>query len=250
MAESISWAPTPTFLYRNYLYEKIISNINITKKYLLVGVGTGYFIKKLEEYGFKGTAIDISKEAIKITKQNINSKKTDIRYGDILKYKTTKKFDLVFSFEVLEHINNDQLAIKKIYKLLKKGGLFIFSVPAHMAKWGEVDVIGGHYRRYERNEIINKLSSADLKIKSIWTYGFPILNLIQFFSKDGFFVKDKSGNTMTSKTKNSGIRLDYDPRLKLLITNKVIWYPLFKIMDLFIKTDLGFGYVIVATKSR
>ena len=56
-----SWAPTPTFLYRNYLYEKIVRSINKKSRYLLIGVGTGYFLNRLEQLGFSGKAIDTLK---------------------------------------------------------------------------------------------------------------------------------------------------------------------------------------------
>ncbi|MEK7169133.1 MAG: class I SAM-dependent methyltransferase [Patescibacteria group bacterium] len=249
MTSSLSWVPTPTFLYRNYLYEKIVSKIKNNKKYLLMGVGTGYFIKKLENLGFKGEAIDISKEAIRITKNIVDNKKTNVHFGNILKYKSARKFDLVFSFEVLEHIKDDQLAINNVYKLLTDNGTFIFSVPAHMSKWGKMDVLGGHFRRYERNEIIKKLRIAGFEIKRIWTFGFPILNAIQFISRTGFFTKNDLNVSKTNKTKKSGIRLDYDPKFRFLLSNHFLLMPLFKLLDLFVTTDRGLGYIVVAKKT-
>ena len=249
MSESLSWVPTPTFLYRNYLYEKIISKFNRKSNYLLIGVGTGYFLKKLELLGFKGKAIDISSEAIKIARLNINSNRTDIQFGDILKYKSNRKFDLIFSFEVLEHIKDDQLAINNVYKLLNNNGTFVFSVPAHMSKWGEMDTMGGHFRRYERHELIQKLKVAGFKIKMIWTFGFPFLNLIQFISRTGYFTKDNLNVSKTNKTKKSGIRLDYDPKFRFLLSNRFILITLFKLLDLFVTTDRGLGYIVIAKKS-
>lgn len=249
MSNLNNWVPTPTFLYRNYLYEKIISKFSRKSNYLLIGVGTGYFLTKMESLGFKGKAIDISNEAIKIARLNTNSKRTNIQLGDILKYKSLKKFDFVLSFEVLEHIKDDQLAINNIYKLLKNGGTFVFSVPAHMSKWGEMDVMGGHFRRYERWELIQKLMIAGFKIKTVWTFGFPFLNVIQFISRTGYFTKSNLDVSKTNKTKKSGIRLDYDPKFKFLLSNNFILTPLFKILNLFVTTDRGLGYIVVAKKT-
>ncbi|MDG2396178.1 MAG: class I SAM-dependent methyltransferase [Flavobacteriaceae bacterium] len=39
------------------------------------------------------------------------------------------KFDLIICNHVLEHIDNDLLAIKELYRVLKKGGCGIFQVP-------------------------------------------------------------------------------------------------------------------------
>lgn len=249
MNNTKNWVPTPTFLYRNYLYEKIIVKFNRKSNYLLIGVGTGFFLNRMEILGFNGKAIDISKEAIKIAKSNTNSMKTDIQFGDILKYKTNNKFDLILSFEVLEHINNDQLAINNIFKLLKNQGKFIFSVPAHMSKWGRMDEMGGHFRRYERKELVQKLKIAGFKIKTIWTFGFPVLNFIQLISKTGFFTRTTLSTSKADKTKKSGIRLDCDPKFKYLFSNKYILLTLFKLLDLFTTTDRGLGYIVVAEKT-
>jgi SAM-dependent methyltransferase len=249
MSNIENWVPTPTFLYRNYLYEKIISKFSRKNKYLLMGVGTGYFLNKMESLGFQGKAIDISTEAIKIAKLNTNPAKTDIQFGDILKYKNNKKYDLVLSFEVLEHIKDDQLAINNIHKLLKNNGTFVFSVPAHMSKWGEMDTMGGHFRRYERHELIQKLKVAEFKIKTIWTFGFPFLNLVQSISRTGFFTRNNLNVSKTAKTKKSGIRLDYDPKFRFLLSNNFILTPMFKLLDLFVTTDRGLGYIVVAKKT-
>lgn len=248
MSNLNDWVPTPTFLYRNYLYEKIVKKFNTKSRYLLIGVGTGYFLKRLEAMGFKGSALDISKESVAIAKANTDRKKTDIKIGDILKTKSIKKFDLIFSFEVLEHIKDDQKAINNIYKLLKSGGSFLFSVPAHMSKWGKMDDMGGHFRRYEREEIIKKLKISGFKISKIWTFGFPILNFVQFVSRTGFFTKNNLDISKVDKTKKSGIRLDYDPRFKFILSNNIFLYPLFKFMDIFISTDRGLGYIVLAKK--
>lgn len=245
-----NWVPTPTFLYRNYLYEKIIKGFDNTQRYLLIGIGTGYFLKKLEDMGFKGTALDISKESITKAKKITNKDYTNIQFGDILKYKNNQKTNLIFCFEVLEHIKDDQKAINNIYKLLKNKGLFIFSVPAHMSKWGKMDDMGGHFRRYERKEILTKLQKTGFKIQKIYTFGFPFLNFIQSISRSGYFTKNNLDKSMTSRTKKSGIRLDYDPKLKFILGNKFLLTPFFKLMDLFVNTDLGLGYLVIAKKSK
>lgn len=243
------WVPTPTFLYRNYLYEKIIDKLDNSQKYLLIGIGTGYFLKKLEDRGFKGMALDISKESIARAKKITNINYTKIQFGNILKYRNNQKLSLIFCFEVLEHIKDDQKAISNIYKLLKNKGLFIFSVPAHMSKWGKMDDLGGHFRRYERKEILTKLKKTGFKIQKIWTFGFPFLNFVQFISRSGFFTKNNLDKSMTARTKKSGIRLDYDPKFKFILGNKFLLMPIFKLMDLFVNTNWGLGYLVIAKKS-
>lgn len=249
MNKKVVWVPTPTFLYRNYLYHKIITKLPRSYRFLLIGTGSGYFLKILQKEGFQGTAIDISSESVSCVKKILDKNKILVKKGDILNYQSKEKFDLVFSFEVIEHIKNDHNALSNMHKLLKPGGKLIFSVPAHMKAWGRMDEIGGHFRRYEKKSLTKLLLKCGFTIESFWSYGFPFLNIIQRFSKTGMFVKNfNHGISVNERTKKSGIRTDADPRFSFLYSNKVLLYPFFLIMNFFVKTDLGFGYLVIAEK--
>lgn len=244
------WVPTPTFLYRNYLYKKFSQVLDKNSYFLDVGAGNGEFVKYLLKQGFKGDYIDISEEAVKIARGQLNGAKgINIKQADIFTFKSNKKYDVIFSFETLEHIKNDQLAMKKIYQLLKPGGTFLMSIPAHMSEWDKMDEIKGHFRRYERKELKEKLEKAGFLVETILSYGFPFLWILRRITKTGRLIKSFSKNlSKDAKTKESSIQQEYDPRLKSLVTSPLILYPMFKIMDLFIKTDLGFGYIALSKK--
>lgn len=245
---NLQWVATPTFLYRNYLYEKIVKKTPSNKRFLLIGTGTGYFLKKLQEMGYKGVAIDISSSSVAMTRMILDKEKIVVKNTDIFKYRDRNKFDLVFSFEVIEHIRDDQKVINKIYKLLNNNGKFIMSVPARMRYWGKIDEIGGHYRRYEKAELISLMTKPGFKISTFWTYGFPFLNIIQYFSRSGRFIKNIRLGSTKSRIKRSGIRIEYDPKLSYIFANTFLLKPLFIIMDWFLHTDLGLGYILVAKK--
>lgn len=254
----LKWVPTPTFLYRNYLYEKVARSINFGKEFIDVGSGNGYFLKKLAEAGYHGEAIDISKEAVRVAKSILKENKSvNIKVADVFKYHKEREVDVVFSFETLEHIEDDLGAMKTMYQLLRKGGAFVLSVPAHQSLWSKVDEIKGHYRRYERKELVDKLKSAGFRISYVWTYGFPFLSLIRKFSGGGKLIKTFGKWEKMPKLKSasndvrgreSSIQEEYPPFLASILTNPILWFIPFKIMDLFVNTDLGFGYIVVARK--
>jgi SAM-dependent methyltransferase len=77
-------------------------------------------------------------------------------------------FDCVFAFEVLEHIEDDLAALKEVYRVLKKGGVFVFSVPLKRKFWSVADEVAGHKRRYEREELRKRLFKAGFSIKKYW----------------------------------------------------------------------------------
>ncbi len=45
-----------------------------------------------------------------------------------------EEFDLVFCNHVLEHIENDNMAMKELYRVMKSGGMGIFQVPQELAR--------------------------------------------------------------------------------------------------------------------
>ncbi len=248
---SLDLTPTPTFLYRNYLYKRITSKFLKNSFFLDIGTGNGILLRDLLKLGFKGEAIDISEEAIEFAKMQLGERNQKIiKYADLFKYSPKRLYDAVLCFETLEHIMDDELAMKKIYTLLRLGGVFILSVPAHISRWSTLDELKGHFRRYERGELINKLLTSGFQIQNIYSYGFPFLVFIRKISSRGKLLRSKSKKRgIKLRTKESSIEQEYNPKLRFLI-NELILRPLFKFMDLFLKSDLGIGYIVIARKNR
>ena len=76
-------------------------------------------------------------------------------------------FDIVIASDCLEHIDDDQKALKEWYRVLKKQGKLIIFVPAFMSIWSEMDHLSEHFRRYGRNELKLKLQSSRFIINRI-----------------------------------------------------------------------------------
>lgn len=73
-------------------------------------------------------------------------------------------FDSALSLNVLEHVEDDQLALQHIYQMLKPGGKLILVLPAHMALYGTMDTSIGHYRRYNREFLRARLEKAGFRV--------------------------------------------------------------------------------------
>lgn len=111
-------------LLDNYLPLKIGQG----SKVLEIGCTIGAFSKLLKERGFEVTATDVSEFIIKKAKEL--QKNVKFKILDIEKNVTeNKKYDYIFAFEVLEHLNNPQKALCNIKKLLRRGGILVFSTP-------------------------------------------------------------------------------------------------------------------------
>ncbi len=98
--------------------------------------------------------------------------------GDLEKLEIDRKFDLVISVDVMEHIKNDLQVFTNFFRLLSAGGKVLISTPSNFGgsnvhEEGEHSFIDEHYRDgYTESDITSKLESAGFKIESIrYTYG-------------------------------------------------------------------------------
>ena len=65
-----------------------------------------------------------------------------------------RKFDTILYIDVLEHIENDALEVKKAAQKLEKDGVLIVLAPAHQCLFSPYDDKVGHFRRYSKNQLI------------------------------------------------------------------------------------------------
>jgi len=70
----------------------------------------------------------------------------------------TGTFDTVFALNVVEHIQEESLAIKNCYKLLAPGGRLILLVPAWPGLYNRLDKELDHFRRYTTSTLCQSLS--------------------------------------------------------------------------------------------
>lgn len=76
----------------------------------------------------------------------------------------THVFDVIGAFDVLEHIEDDEAALREMHRVLKAGGGAMIAVPQHPALWSISDELAHHQRRYRRGELEQKLSAAGFEV--------------------------------------------------------------------------------------
>ena len=128
------------------------------------------------------------------------------------------KFDLIYSCNVLEHIDNEQEIVDALVTKLKKEGKIKFFVPAKQILFSEMDVRVGHFRRYEKQDLIYILHAAGLDITRCYYYDFL-----------GFFA------TLLYKIIGSNGTID---KRTLIIYDK-LFFPLSRFLDI-----VTFGKII------
>lgn len=74
------------------------------------------------------------------------------------------EFDVVGAFDVLEHVEEDQLALAGMRDALRPGGGLLITVPQHPRLWSVVDEYSHHVRRYRRKDLVSKVEFAGFEI--------------------------------------------------------------------------------------
>ncbi len=176
--------------YNNWLIDKFKNYL--TGDILEVGCGIGNFTTQLARYG-KVWAVDVDKKYLKY-KLNFNNKNIVIGFGDIERGKfffKNKKFNTVFCLNVIEHTLDDKQAFKNIYQLLLPSGILCLVVPSSPRLYGEIDRSIGHFRRYQKDELLINLQRQ----------GFKIIQTrrINFIGGIGWFIASNILNQKTVK---------------------------------------------------
>ena len=74
--------------------------------------------------------------------------------------KYLSSFDTVFALNVIEHIENDELAMRNIRKLLRPGGACVILVPAFQFLYNKFDENLLHFRRYNHRSLGKLMESS------------------------------------------------------------------------------------------
>ncbi len=145
-------------------------------KILNLGVGTGDDLPIVSQWG-EIYVIDIDSDALKVIPEEFVFEKKvcdacHISYPNDF-------FDLVLAFDVLEHIEDDKLAINEIYRVLKPEGFFIFTVPAFNFLYSSHDRALKHFRRYNRRILKNRLLNFRCVEVGYWVFSLFLLVAFQ-----------------------------------------------------------------------
>lgn len=172
--------------FNRWVYEQIASFIE--SPVLEIGSGIGNISKCCLNEGHSLVMTDIRTEYIDFLKENFSEQQQNIVRLDLVdedfdeKHKSQfGKFKTVFALNVIEHIENDRLAIHNATKLLCDGGKLIVLVPAHAMLYNKIDRNLFHFKRFGFRDLSELMQAAPLKLEIVkgfnglgiaaWVYG-------------------------------------------------------------------------------
>ena len=147
--------------YNNHIVSMAMKYVNPFSRVIDFGAGIGTLSTIFKD------SFSISPDCIEIDEVcQSYLKKRKFNYYENL-HDINDKVDIIFSSNVLEHIENDVEILIEMMKHLSPSGKIILYLPAHMFLWTKMDTKVGHYRRYSIAELKSKCSLVGLNIEAI-----------------------------------------------------------------------------------
>jgi len=171
---------------------KFLQTISFDKPFtfLDVGCGNGWVVRKIakEKNCKKSIGIDKSKKMIQEAIKKISLKNEEFIHTDIESLKYRGKFDFIFSMESLYYADSIEIALEKIFKILKPGGQFFCGTDFYTdnkatARWANIMKIQMHlhskneWKKFFQNTgfIVKTKHIKDLKNTKKWKREFGTL---------------------------------------------------------------------------
>jgi SAM-dependent methyltransferase len=129
-----------------------------------LGCGAGLNLDHLAEYAVP-VGTDFSEEALRFCLERGHTRLCKADAAE-LPFRD-RQFDIITALDVIEHLDDDVVALAELRRTLKPGGLLIVSVPAYPALWSYWDDILGHRRRYTTTTMRRAATTAGLIVRKV-----------------------------------------------------------------------------------
>jgi SAM-dependent methyltransferase len=200
---------------------------------LEVGVGHGSYYEYFGEIGgYRG--IDIDPQNVANSQARFPAANFEI--GDVCSEQFRSKFgpgsaDTIICCNVIEHIEDDSRAVANMVNALSCGGHLFILVPALQELYGELDRLAGHYRRYDKSQMLRACSGTPTRLLEL-RYFNPIGGLAWWVNR---FARHQS---LDDSAVNAQIR----------IFDKYV-LPASKLLDPLTRSFFGQSLICVVRKS-
>jgi SAM-dependent methyltransferase len=245
------YTPPPRAFCRAELVTRLLRSR--ARTFLDIGCGEGYIAERLAKMGLTGLALDASPEAVAIARQRLQSQAlagVKVRHGDLFDVEVPRgEADAVLFLEVLEHLEDDMAALERLRQLVRDGGFLVVSVPAHARLWDALDDWAGHLRRYERDELREKLKRSGWEPIVIYNYGFPLINFTRRLRALFYSRLNRRSGPVSQKHATLRSGLHGDDSVSRFRWPLAAYGRLASLLQRpFLRTDLGEAYLVLAEK--
>jgi len=193
------------------LTQQIAKNIALPESnscnILNAGVATGATSDMLNIFG-KVTSLEYDEDCCNFLRNSLGMEVTqgsltELPYPD-------NTFDLVCSFDVIEHIKEHDLAVSEIRRVLKPGGYYFLTVPAFEWLWSKHDEVNHHERRYTLPQLTSLIKSEGLEVAFSSYFNFLLSPPIFLLRMGNIFNGKRKRQSNHENKQENDAKSDFD----------------------------------------
>lgn len=225
------------YVGKRKLVFSLLQKLSQTKGRILdVGCGTGFLLEELRRKGYTAFGLENERKVLDLTyEQKIHGIIRGEAENPPFK---NDSFDIILLLDLLEHLEDDILVIKKLSEILTKDGYLLVTVPAFSFLWGRHDEIFHHKRRYTAKRLKRIFADAGFTVKKISYTNFFIFPFVLFWRS----IKRFLNIARIPET-------DFWEVPGILNTILIIFYSIEALLIRFTHFPFGVSIICIATRS-
>jgi SAM-dependent methyltransferase len=193
------------------IYKKVLTNRR-KGAILDIGAGTGIFLSKFKEAGWKAEGVEFSPDAVKFAQKSFG---ITLKRGDFFDHTfPNNTYDVVSLNMALEHLYQPLETLKEIKKILKKNGVLVITVPnidsvgfgIFQKDWQALN-LPRHLYQFNPSTLQELVSTAGFKKEEInywyWAHNYYTVFESFRFRLSPRFRKTKEGGLVTTSYKKT-----------------------------------------------
>ena len=155
--------------FRATSLNELVLSLTPPGRVLDLGCGSGALSAELWRRGRKVVSQDMSERMVAMCERHLRAQgfgDAEVRLGGVETVSERGDFDAVVALDVIEHIDDDEAALVIMREALTPDGTLVLSVPAMSRLFGPKDVEVGHYRRYDREPLLEVVRRAGFEVQT------------------------------------------------------------------------------------
>jgi SAM-dependent methyltransferase len=146
--------------------------------FLEIGCGTGFVLSGLRQNfpALQLAGSEIYTNGLRFAEKRLPG--VNLFQMDARRLPFDLEFDVIGAFDVLEHIDEDELVLAGLFRAIRPGGGLMLTVPQHRFLWSSVDEYACHKRRYTRAELVQKIERAGFEVLQVTSFVSLLLPLM------------------------------------------------------------------------
>jgi SAM-dependent methyltransferase len=146
-------------------------NVRPPARVIDAGCGWGVTLRALEDRGYEAIGLDISRRMLDRLMAERPGRRLVLADLESPLASRAEAADAVLALDVIEHLDDDREALRRLACLARPGAPVVVSVPALPEMYTEFDAIQGHRRRYLPQTLRDAFEGSGLRLERLFWWG-------------------------------------------------------------------------------